>query len=35
MRRQDLKLKTSRLWVERLKGSLSTEHPVEGDALRA
>ncbi len=35
MRRQDLKLKTSRLWVERLKGSLSTEHPVEGDELRA
>ena len=35
MRRQDLKLKTARLWVERLKGSLSTEHPVEGDELRA
>jgi type 1 fimbriae regulatory protein FimB/type 1 fimbriae regulatory protein FimE len=35
MRREDLKLKTSRVWVERLKGSLSTEHPVEGDELRA
>jgi site-specific recombinase XerD len=35
MRLADLKLKTSRLWVERLKGSLSTEHPVEGDELRA
>jgi type 1 fimbriae regulatory protein FimB len=35
MRRHNLKLKTSRLWVERLKGSLSTEHPVEGDELRA
>ena len=35
MRRQALNLKTSRIWVERLKGSLSTEHPVEGDELRA
>jgi site-specific recombinase XerD len=35
MRLADLKLKTSRIWVERLKGSLSTEHPVEGDELRA
>ena len=35
VRLADLKLKTSRLWVERLKGSLSTEHPVEGDELRA
>ena len=30
-----LNLKTSRLQVNRLKGSLSTEQPVEGDKLRA
>ena len=35
MRLADLNIKTSRLWVERLKGSLSTEHQVEGDELRA
>jgi integrase len=30
-----LDLETARLWVERLKGSLSTHHPIEGDELRA
>jgi type 1 fimbriae regulatory protein FimB len=35
MRRNQLDLKRSRLWVARLKGSLSVEHPVAGDELRA
>jgi site-specific recombinase XerD len=35
MRRDQLNLERSRLWVKRLKGSLSVEHPVEGDELRA
>jgi len=35
MRRSALDVKRSRVWVERLKGSLSTEHPVAGDELRA
>jgi type 1 fimbriae regulatory protein FimB len=35
LRREDIKLKRARLWVERLKGSLSVEHPVTGDELRA
>ena len=30
-----LDLDSARLWVERLKGSLSTHHPIEGDELRA
>lgn len=29
-----LDLETARLWVERLKASLSTHHPIEGDELR-
>jgi len=35
MRRAQLDIKRSRLWVERLKGSLSVEHPIAGDELRA
>jgi type 1 fimbriae regulatory protein FimB len=35
MRRKALDVKRSRLWVERLKGSLSVEHPIAGDELRA
>ena len=35
MRRDQLDVKRSRLWVERLKGSLSVEHPIAGDELRA
>src|SRR5262245_25893055 len=35
MRRDQLDLKRSRLWVQRLKGSLSVEQPVPGDELRA
>jgi type 1 fimbriae regulatory protein FimB len=35
MRRADLNLPESRLWVRRLKNGLSTEHPVAGDELRA
>jgi integrase len=35
MRRNQLDVKRSRLWVARLKGSLSVEHPIAGDELRA
>ena len=35
MRRNQLNVKRSRLWVARLKGSLSVEHPIAGDELRA
>jgi type 1 fimbriae regulatory protein FimB len=35
MRRSQLDVKRSRLWVARLKGSLSVEHPIAGDELRA
>jgi type 1 fimbriae regulatory protein FimB len=34
MRRSQLEVKRSRLWVARLKGSLSVEHPIAGDELR-
>jgi integrase len=35
MRRDQVDLSHSRLWVERLKNSLSVEHPIAGDELRA
>ena len=35
VRRDELDLDRSRLWVRRLKGGLSVEHPVGGDELRA
>jgi type 1 fimbriae regulatory protein FimB len=35
MRHNQLDFKRSRLWVARLKGSLSVEHPIAGDELRA
>ena len=35
LRRADVDLAQSRLWVRRLKGGLSVEHPVHGDAARA
>ena len=35
MRRNQLDLKRSRLWVTRFKGSLSVGHPIAGDELRA
>lgn len=35
IRLEEVDLKTARLFVRRLKGSLSTEHPLEGDELRA
>jgi integrase len=35
MRREDVDLTHARVWVERLKGSLSVEHPIAGDELRA
>ena len=30
----DLNLKNSRIWVKRLKGGLSVEHPIPGEELR-
>ena len=35
MRRKAVDVKRSRLWVARLKNSLSVEHPIAGDELRA
>jgi site-specific recombinase XerD len=35
LRRDQLNLGQSRLWVARLKNSLSVEHPIAGDELRA
>ena len=35
IRRDHVNLEQSRLWVERLKNSLSVEHPIAGDELRA
>ena len=35
LRKADVKLTQARLWVERLKGGLSVEHPIPGDELRA
>jgi integrase len=35
LRMADLDLDTNRLFVRRLKGSLSTSHPLEGDEIRA
>lgn len=34
-RRDNLNLPNARLWVKRLKGSLSVEQPIAGDELRA
>ena len=35
MRRSAIDVKRSRVWVQRLKGSLSVEQPIAGDELRA
>jgi type 1 fimbriae regulatory protein FimB len=35
LRREHVNLREARLWVPRLKGGLSTEHPIAGDELRA
>jgi type 1 fimbriae regulatory protein FimB len=35
LRRDDVNLQQARLWVRRLKNSLSVEHPIAGDELRA
>jgi site-specific recombinase XerD len=35
LQREDVNLKRARLWVKRLKESLSTEQPIPGDELRA
>lgn len=35
IRRDQLNLQRARLWVKRLKNSLSVEHPIDGDELRA
>jgi type 1 fimbriae regulatory protein FimB len=34
IRKEDLDLNQARLWVRRLKNSLSVEHPIAGDELR-
>ena len=28
-------METARIWIDRLKGSLSTHHPIDGEELRA
>jgi type 1 fimbriae regulatory protein FimB/type 1 fimbriae regulatory protein FimE len=35
IRVEDIDLRRSRMWVRRLKGSLSTQQPLAGDELRA
>ncbi len=35
LKKADINLKESRIWVQRLKGGLSVEHPIAGDELRA
>ena len=35
LRRDQLNLQRARIWVKRLKGSLSVEHPIDGEELRA
>jgi type 1 fimbriae regulatory protein FimB len=35
MRRDQVNLAHARVWIERLKSSLSVEHPIAGDELRA
>jgi site-specific recombinase XerD len=35
LRRDEVNLAHARLWVERLKNSLSVEHPIAGDELRS
>jgi len=35
MRKDAINLETSRVWVQRQKGSLSVEQPIQGDVLRA
>ena len=35
MRRDQLNLKRARIWIARLKNSLSVEHPIDGEELRA
>ncbi len=35
LKKSDVNLKDSRVWINRLKGGLSTEHPISGNELRA
>lgn len=35
LRIDDVNLKTSRVWIRRVKGSLSTQQPIPGEELRA
>ena len=35
MRRDQINLQRARVWIQRLKNSLSVEHPVDGEELRA
>lgn len=34
LQRTWVKLDSAKIWIERIKGGLSTEHPIEGDELR-
>lgn len=35
LKKADINLKESRIWIQRLKGGLCVEHPIAGDELRA
>lgn len=35
LQKNDLNLTTGRLWVQRVKGGLSTDQPIQGDVIRA
>ena len=35
MRRDQINLQRARVWIQRLKNSLSVEHPIDGEELRA
>ncbi len=35
IKKSDLNIKESRIWINRLKSGLSVEHPISGDELRA
>ncbi|VAW16594.1 Type 1 fimbriae regulatory protein, FimB/FimE family [hydrothermal vent metagenome] len=35
IKKSDVNIKESRIWVNRLKSGLSVEHPISGDELRA
>lgn len=35
LKKSDVNIKESRIWIDRLKNGLSVEHPISGDELRA